>query len=153
MWEWELWVWFYVRDRREGLQWVHNRGNQFKFRQRAGQRNTKENTLISRDFQESTVMTWPTHAAGSILFGVRAHDADIHRCFLLCAPKELWTHMCWLIYLSAFFVYGQLEKSDMKTNNFSEAILIFSVFLISASIILGSLFFNISLFKCAIFLF
>lgn len=65
------------------------------------------------------------------------------------APEERWTHMCWLIYLNVLFVYGQPKKSDMKTNNFSEAILLFSVFLISASIILGSLLFNISLFKFA----
>lgn len=53
---------------------------------RGGERNTKENTLISGGLQESTVRDtgcWP------ILSGIKAHFTDVQRHFLLCAPGAL----------------------------------------------------------------
>lgn len=58
-------------------------------RERGGKRNTKENTLISRGLQESTVRDTTDTGCWPILPGIKAHFTDVQRHFLLCAPGAL----------------------------------------------------------------
>ena len=111
MWEQKLWVWFCVRDHREGLQLVHNRGNQFKFRERVGKRNTKEKTLISRGLQESTV--YDTTNTCCWVYSIQSESPRCWRSQVLptlCSWSTLKC-VCWLISPSALFMVSWKSRT------------------------------------------